>query len=141
MVLGRHAELDAGGERLVLVLRLLGHVGGAGHRLSGRREERAVLERAHRVHPRLRSAVNERAVDPAGHAVQLLAGAVGTLAGVLVVAGPVERDVLVAAALLVVHLVALFDRDLVHLDGATALTGHQDFARDHLACEVDKNVV
>jgi hypothetical protein len=127
-VLGRHAELDAGRERLLLVLRFLGHVVDAGHRLGGRRVEGSVLERAHRVHPRLRGAVNERAVDPAGHAVQLLAGAVGALAGVLVVTSPVEGDVLVAATLLVVHIVALLDRDLVHLNRAPALAGHQDFA-------------
>ena len=45
---------------------------------------------------------------------------------------PVKGHKLVAAAVRVVHLVTLLDRDLVHLDGAARLAGHQDFSRDHL---------
>ncbi len=68
--------------------------------------------------------VDEAGVDPAGHAVLLLPRRVGTLSGLRVVVGPVERHELVPLAVRVEHLVALADGDLVHLDGAARLAGH-----------------
>ena len=62
----------------------------------------------------------------------LLPGAVRALPRVFVVVGPVEGHELLPGALCVVHLVALFDGDLVHLDGAAVLAGHQDLRRHNL---------
>ena len=76
--------------------------------------------------------VDKAGVDPAGHAVLLLARRVGTLPGRRVVVGPVEGHELVALAVRVKHLVALVDGDLVHLNGAARLTRHQDLRRHHL---------
>jgi len=76
--------------------------------------------------------VDEAGVDPAGHAVLLLPRRVGTLSGLRVVVGPVERHELVPLAVRVEHLVALADGDLVHLDGAARLAGHQDLRGYHL---------
>ena len=73
--------------------------------------------------------IDKAGINPAGHRVLLLPRRVGALAGLLVVVGPVERHELVAGALLVEHVVALFDGDLVHLDGAARLAGHQDLGR------------
>ena len=56
----------------------------------------------------------------------LFAGTVGALPGLVVVPGSVEGHELVASALGVVHLVALLNVDLVHLDRAARLTRHQD---------------
>jgi len=66
--------------------------------------------------------------------VYLFAGAVGALTGLVVVPGPVEWHELVALALAVVHFVALFDVDLVQLDGAAGLAGHEDLGRHQLSC-------
>ncbi len=76
--------------------------------------------------------VDEAGVDPAGHAVLLLPRRVRTLSGLRVVVGPVERHELVPLAVSVEHLVALADGDLVHLDGAARLAGHQDLGGYHL---------
>ena len=46
--------------------------------------------------------------------------------------GSVEGHEPVPALLLVVHLVPAGDGDLVHLDGAAGLRGHQDLGRHHL---------
>ena len=63
----------------------------------------------------------------------LFSGTVGTLSGPAVVVCPMEGHVAVALAVLVVHLVALVDGDVVHLDGAAMLGGHQDLGAHHLA--------
>ena len=65
----------------------------------------------------------------------LLSRAVWTLPGLGVVLGAVEGHVGGALAVLVVHLVALVDGDLVDLDGAAVLGGHQDLGRHDLAEE------
>lgn len=46
-----------------------------------------------------------------------------------------ERNVAVASAVLVVHLVALLDVYPVHLDGAPRLRRHDDFVRHDLSEE------
>lgn len=46
-----------------------------------------------------------------------------------------KRNVALAFALLVVHLVALLDHDAVHLDGTTRLRCHHDLIRHHLTEE------
>ena len=72
--------------------------------------------------------VHEAGVNPASHAVLLLPRRVGTLPGALVVISAVKRHKLIACAVLVIHLVALLNLDLVHLDGAPRLARHQDLS-------------
>lgn len=62
----------------------------------------------------------------------LFPGTVGALSRLAVVAGAVEGDVLVALALLVVHLVALLYLDLVHLYGTAGLARHHNLGAHHL---------
>ena len=41
----------------------------------------------------------------------------------------------------VVHLVALLDLDLVHLDGTPVVAGHQDLSADKLTLEKKRNKI
>ena len=63
----------------------------------------------------------------------LLARAVGALTSLLVVVGTMEGHECVPFAFGVIHLVALFNFDSMHLDGTAKLGGHEDFGTDHLA--------
>ncbi len=71
----------------------------------------------------------------------LLSRAVRTLAGLLVVVGAMEWHEGVPLAFGVVHLVAFFDGDSVHLNRAPKLGGHEDLGADHLAWKINKQVV
>lgn len=64
----------------------------------------------------------------------LLSGRVRALAGFPVVTRPVERYRFTALALVVVHLVAFFDFDLMNFYRATAFAAHYDFGAHHLTC-------
>lgn len=46
-----------------------------------------------------------------------------------------ERDVALAFAFLVVHIVAFLDHDAMHLDGTARLGRHHDLVGHHLAEE------
>ena len=62
----------------------------------------------------------------------LFSGAVGTLTGLSVVLCPVEGHEGFPGAVFIIHFVALFDRDPVHLDRTAVLGGHEDLGAHHL---------
>lgn len=93
----------------------------------------AVDKTAHRIQPRFRRAVNEAAIDPSGHLIDLFARRIRTLAGVAVVGGTVEWNVLVTQTFGIVHFVAFLDFDAMHFDGASRLRRHDNFVGHHLA--------
>lgn len=64
----------------------------------------------------------------------LLPWRVWTLTGVPVIASSVERYRFTAFALVVVHLVTLFDFNFMHFYWATAFAAHYNFGAHDLTC-------
>lgn len=105
------------------------------HPSASLRQQCPVLKRSHRIQPRFRRTIYKTAIDPRGHLVDLFARSIRTLAGVPIVRGPMERNVLVATTLRIVHFVAFLDIDAMHFDGAARLGGHHHLVGDQLAEE------